>query len=154
MLQRLFLASTALVCLTLVGNSLTMAGDTPESHGTHHHKTIEIPPGQQVPSVNLIVHPDAKKGWNLEVKVTHFSFAPERINTAAQPGKGHAHLYVNEQKITRLYGSWYYLENLPPGKNRITVSLNSNSHESLVYQGKLIQDTKIIEVPTKNTQKD
>lgn len=152
MLQRLFLASTALICLTVLGN-MTIASDTPDSHGTHHHKTMEIAPNQPVPSVNLVVHPDAKKGWNLEVKVTNFSFALLSVNTAAKPGEGHAHLYVNGQKIARLYGNWYYLEDLPPGKNPITVSLNSNTHESLVSNGKIIQNTTIIEFPTKSTQK-
>ncbi|MEI2583436.1 hypothetical protein [Scytonema sp. PRP1] len=121
MLQRLFLASTAFICLTVLGN-ITIASDTADSNGTHHHKTMEIAPGQPVPLVNLVVHPDAKKGWNLEVKVTNFSFALLSVNTAAKPGEGHAHLYVNGQKIARLYGNWYYLEYLPPGKNRITVS--------------------------------
>ncbi|WP_414584315.1 hypothetical protein [Scytonema sp. PCC 10023] len=154
MLQRLFFASTALICLTVLGNMTIARGDTPHTNGTsHHHKTMEIAPGQPVPSVNLVVHPDTKKGWNLEVKVTNFSFALLSVNTAAKPGEGHAHLYVNGQKIARLYGNWYYLEDLPPGKNRITVSLNSNSHEGLVSNGKAIQDTTIIEVPTKSTQK-
>ncbi|WP_232224216.1 hypothetical protein [Mastigocladopsis repens] len=130
------------------------SGDTPDGDGTtHHHKTVEISPGQPIPSVDLVVHQDAKKGWNLEVKVTNFSFAPESVNTADKPGEGHAHLNVNGKKIARLYGNWYYLENLPPGKNIITVSLNANNHESLVNNGKLIQDTEIIEVPARSFHK-
>lgn len=70
----------------------------------------------------------------------------ENINKAAKPGEGHAHLQVNGKKITRLYG-WYYLENLQPGKNEITVSLNVNSHKTLAHNGKMIQDTEIVEVP-------
>ncbi|MBP5975201.1 hypothetical protein HW132_21295 [Brasilonema sp. CT11] len=154
MLQKFFIASTVFICLTVLGNSLTIArSDTPKSNGTNHHKTMEISPGQPVPSVDLVVHQDTKKGWNLEVKVTNFRFAPENVNTTAKPGEGHAHLSVNGQKLTRLYGNWYYLENLPPGKNRITVSLNTNTHEALIFNGKLIQDTEIIDIPTKNIQK-
>ncbi|BAY47415.1 hypothetical protein SAMD00079811_50330 [Scytonema sp. HK-05] len=52
MLQRLFLASTALICLTVLGNMAIARGDTPDSNSTHHHKTMEIAPGQPVPSVN------------------------------------------------------------------------------------------------------
>lgn len=82
MLQRLFFASTALICLTVLGNMTIARGNTPHSNGTsHHHKTMEIAPGQPVPSVNLVVHTDAKKGWNLEVKVTNFSFALLSVNT-------------------------------------------------------------------------
>ncbi|NJM69366.1 MAG: hypothetical protein HC862_03560 [Scytonema sp. RU_4_4] len=154
MLQKFFFASTALICLTVLGNSLTIArGDTRNGDGTNHHKTMEISPGQPVPSVDLVVHQDTKKGWNLEVKVTNFRFAPESVNTTAKPGEGHAHLSVNGQKITRLYGNWYYLENLLPGKNRITVSLNTNTHEGFVSNGKLIQDTEIIEILAKAMHK-
>lgn len=71
----------------------------------------------------------------------------ENINKAAKPGEGHAHLQVNGKKITRLYSSWYYLENLQPGKNAIAISLNANSHETLAHNGKMIQDTEIVEVP-------
>lgn len=146
MLQRLFLTSTALFCLTLVGNTLTIArGDTQRSHA---RKTIEIDPSQKVPSVDLVVHPDAIKGWNLEAKVANFRFAPEHVNTAAKSGEGHAHLYLNGKKIARLYGSWYYLENLPPGKNTITIGLNANSHEAFTSNGKLVQDAEIINVTT------
>ncbi|MGH8001360.1 MAG: hypothetical protein ACREPR_18545 [Brasilonema sp.] len=60
---------------------------------------------------------------------------------------------MNGQKVTRLYSNWYYLENLPPGKNRITVSLNTNTHEGFIYNGKLIQDTKIIEISAKSMHK-
>ncbi|MBW4597976.1 MAG: hypothetical protein KME46_35010 [Brasilonema angustatum HA4187-MV1] len=154
MFKKIFLASTALICLTVLGNSLTIArGDTPNSNGTNPHKTMEISPDQPVPSVDLVVHQDTKKGWNLEVKVTNFRFAPENVNTTAKPGEGHAHLSVNGQKLTRLYGNWYYLEKLPPGKNRITVSLNTNTHEALIFNGKLIQDTEIIDIPGKSMQK-
>lgn len=112
-----------------------------------HRKMMEIPDAQPIPSVNLIVHPDPMRGYNLEVQVTNFKFAPENVNTAARPGEGHAHLYVNGKKIARLYGNWYYLENLQPGKNKITVSLNANSHEVLARDGKIIQDTEIVQVP-------
>lgn len=154
MLQKFFIASTALICLTVLGNSLTIArSDTRNGERTNHHKTVEISPGQPVPSVDLVVHQDTKKGWNLEVKVTNFRFAPENVNTTAKPGEGHAHLSANGQKITRLYSNWYYLEKLPPGKNRITVSLNTNTHEGFIVNGKLVQDTEIIDIPAKSMQK-
>lgn len=118
-------------------------------HGVtdHDHKTMEIPSGQPIPSVDLIVHKEPMKGYNLQTKVSNFRFAPENISRAAKPGEGHAHLYINGKKITRLYGSWYYLENLQPGKNAIAVSLNANTHETLAHNGKMIQDLENIDVP-------
>lgn len=172
MQTRLLLASTTLVILTGLGNSLGIsktvnnptnslwAHESPNAsspdgmmsgEGSHDHKTLEIPTGQPVPSVSLIVHPDAMLGWNLEVKVSNFKFAPEKVNQESKATEGHAHLYINGKKMTRLYGSWYYLSSLEPGSNKITVTLNSNGHEDLVDRGKPIEATKIIQVnATKN----
>jgi hypothetical protein len=115
--------------------------------GEHQHGQVTVPPGQPVPSVKLIVHPDAMKGWNLEVKVTNFAFAPERVNTKGNSTEGHAHLYVDGKKVTRLYCSWYYLGNLAPGQHTVRVTLNTNSHESLIYNGNPIEATATIQVP-------
>ncbi len=116
----------------------------------HTHKTMVIPPGQPVPTVNLDIKPDTMSGWNLQVKVTNFAFAPERINTKGVTTEGHAHLYVDGKKVTRLYGPWYYLGNLSPGQHTITVTLNGNGHEDLIYNGKPIQATQVIQVPTRS----
>ncbi|NES22972.1 MAG: hypothetical protein F6K41_29640 [Symploca sp. SIO3E6] len=112
----------------------------------HSHGTREITTGQPVPSVDLIVHKDTMKGWNLEIKVSNFQFAPENANKEHISGEGHAHLYINDEKITRLYSSWFYLDNLEPGRHKITVTLNSNSHENLIYKDQIIADTEIIEI--------
>ena len=125
---------------------LTNQDQSNEDHGHHQHKAINIIEGQPVPKVDLIVHPEAVKGWNLEIQVENFQFVPAKANQTSVPNKGHAHLYINGKKITRLYGNWYYLENLAPGENEIKVSLNANGHESLVYQGKGIEDTEIISI--------
>lgn len=152
MLKSILLASTTIFCATAISNmgiarTQKIITDARHEAGEHqHHKTMEIEAGQPVPSVDLTVHKDSLRGYNLQAKVSNFRFAPENVNQAAKPGEGHAHIYVNGKKINRLYGSWYYLE-LPPGKNEIAVSLNANSHESLAHNGKMIQDTEIVEVP-------
>lgn len=116
-------------------------------HGEMHHQKLEVLPNQPAPAVSLIVYPDAKRGWNLQVKVSNFKFAPERVNTKSNTLEGHAHLYVDGKKLTRLYGSWYYLESLSPGKHKISVTLNANGHEDLTYKGKAIEAYTTIEVP-------
>ncbi len=113
----------------------------------HHHDTLEIPAGQPVPTVQIVVHPDAVQGWNLEIQTSHFRFAPELINQTNQLGTGHGHLYINGEKQGRIYGPWLHLAQLPPGPNTITVSLNANGHEALTYNGQPIAATVVIEVP-------
>ena len=147
------LAGLSVICMT---NGLANANPGTHKGGEqgrhHHHKKIEIPPTQEAPSVDLVVHKDTMKGWNLEVKVANFKFAPERVNQDSVINEGHAHLFVNGKKITRLYSSWYYLDNLEPGKNEITVTLNTNKHEDLVVQGKVIKDTEVIQVSADKNQ--
>lgn len=120
----------------------------PGEHGEpdHQHQMMAIPEGQPVPAVKLIVHEDLMQGWNLELQVENFQFAPEHIDQPSIPTEGHAHLYVNGKKIARLYGNWYHLPELPPGMNEVTVSLNANGHEILTFNGQAIQDTVTIEV--------
>jgi hypothetical protein len=120
----------------------------PTTTHSDHHSQLEIPTGQPLPTVNLVVRPDAMQGWNLEVKVTNFRFAPERINTKSLTTEGHAHLYIDGKKITRLYGPWFYLPTLEPGQHQITVTLNTNGHEALAYKGQVISATTLIQVPT------
>ncbi len=162
--------STTLTGLTLVGTllfiSVTQLSGRVYAHetdmgkpatGMHHdgseevhsHKTMVIPPGQPVPTVSLDLKPDTMSGWNLQVKVTDFAFAPERVNTKGIATEGHAHLYIDGKKVTRLYGPWYYLGSLSPGQHTITVTLNGNGHEDLIYNGKPIQATQVIQVPTR-----
>ncbi|NEP81396.1 MAG: hypothetical protein F6K39_26460 [Okeania sp. SIO3B3] len=119
-----------------------------ESHAgmNHSHKKMEIPADKPVPKVDLVADKDTMKGWNLELKLTNFKFAPETVNQSSNPNEGHAHLYINDKKITRIYSNWYYLGNLDPGSNKITVTLNTNKHEDLVSNSKMIMDTEIIEV--------
>lgn len=122
-----------------------------DGDAAHEHGMIEISAGQPVPAVDLTIHPDPLQGWNLEVNVTNFQFAPDRLDQPSDPAEGHAHLYVNGEKITRLYGNWYYLESLPPGRHEITVSLNANGHEALMHNGQPIADTEVLDVAANDT---
>ncbi|MEM7726353.1 MAG: hypothetical protein AAF208_08260 [Cyanobacteria bacterium P01_A01_bin.45] len=166
MASRKFLLTGAIVvCVTLISNTALVSKANEEhnhrehqhkkkadtntettSGSGHHHQKVEIPAGKPVPSVDLVVYKDAVKGWNLQLKTDNFVFAPENVNKDSKLTEGHAHLFVNGKKITRLYSSWYHLDNLQPGENKVTVTLNTNKHEDLFYQGKKIQDTEAIKV--------
>lgn len=113
----------------------------------HEHGSIEVSAGQPIPTVTLIAHPDPRRGWNLEIQTTNFQFAPQNVNqTTTATNEGHAHLYIDGKKVTRLYGNWYYLGSLPPGQHEVTVSLNANGHEALMHNGQPIQATVVIDV--------
>jgi hypothetical protein len=152
------------VRLAAIGLALFLVGrgDGPISSawaGEHHrpgvshgpasvsHGTLEVGDASP-PTVALTVHKDPKAGWNLQVQVENFRFAPERASTTHVPGEGHAHLFIDGKKITRLYGEWYHIPLLTPGTHKITVTLNANSHEDLTVKGKVISATQDVRVPS------
>lgn len=125
-------------------DELTQAG---HGHGGTHHGSLEIPEGQPIPELTLTVEPDTMRGWNLQLDVANFEFAPERVNQASVVTEGHAHLFINDEKITRLYGPWYYIPSLPVGEHELRVELNGNGHETLTSEGQPIEATVKVEVP-------
>ncbi|MBE9144556.1 hypothetical protein [Planktothrix mougeotii] len=141
------LLGTVLSHFTGLGLLSVQADEQQHHSASGHHKTVTIPPGQPIPTVDLIVHPDARQGWNLELKLTNFKLTPENVNQAISSyQEGHAHLYINGKKVTRIYGNWYYLPELPPGRHQIRVGLTGNGHEMLMVHDQEIADTEMIEV--------
>ena len=121
------------------------------SHGmaSMQHGKMEVGDAAAPPTVKVTIRKDPKAGWNLQVRAENFRFAPEHASTPHVPGEGHAHLFIDGKKITRLYGEWYHIPMLTPGAHKITVTLNANSHEDLMVKGKVVSDTQEIRVPAK-----
>jgi len=97
----------------------------------HAHDPRELGDDEPFPTIELIAHPDPKSGYNLEIITTNFTFAPQRASTEYITGEGHAHLYINQIKIGRLYGHWHHIPSLPQGVNKIRVGLSGNDHTEL-----------------------
>lgn len=108
----------------------------------HHHAhdaLVEAPDGAEAPSIAVELAPDPVGGWTLHVITERFTFAPEHANTAHVFGEGHAHLYVDGEKLARLYGPWFHIPTLPPGEHELTVTLNANDHRVYGQNGRPIQ---------------
>jgi hypothetical protein len=116
------------------------------NHDIYHSKTLEVPAGKPVPAITVQVDPDTVRGWNMYVGIANFTFTPEDVGGESSPSEGHAHLYINEKPMQRIYSSWTHLPELPPGKNTIRVTLNANGHETLTTQNKPIQESVTVEV--------
>ena len=113
------------------------------------HGAIEVGNAPNPPTVKVAVRPDAKAGWNLQVQTQNFRWAPERASAQHVAGEGHAHLYIDGKKITRLYGEWYFLPSLRPGSHMIRVTLNANTHEDYTVGGRLVEDVVTVVVKKK-----
>ena len=134
-----------------VGGGFLAAGGLPAAphdhgahdHTMHDHSNLRAWDGP-APDLNLAFTraPD-DQGVNLHVVSTGFSWAPEDVDTPSNPGNGHAHIYINGEKIMRAYGPWTHLPHVAPG-DIVNVTLNTNDHETWAVDGEPIQAQIII----------
>lgn len=107
------------------------------------HALREVP-AEEAPSVQLKVTEDPwGMGWAVHVVTEDFEFAPETLGEL-RPQEGHAHLYLDGEKISRLYGPWYDLpaSAVPAGEHELTVTLNTNDdHAQWAVDGEPITDS-------------
>lgn len=107
-----------------------------EAEGNHarYHGTREVP-AEGAPELSLVVEKDAVDGWNVTLVTEDFTFAPTQVNGPHMPNTGHAHLYVNGVKMTRVYSPHVHVPELPPGQHVIRVSLSGNDHSYFMVDG-------------------
>ena len=98
-------------------------------------------------SVAITAEPDADGGVDVRIATDGFRFAPESVDQAHTPGTGHAHIYVDGVKLGRVFESEHHLDQLPPGEREIRVTLNTNDHSDLVYDGAKVEATTTVVVP-------
>lgn len=104
-------------------------------HSAHMHAhgdALMLEAGDDAPTLAIDVTPDPVSGWNVNLKTSNFAFAPSRAGADHVPGEGHAHIYVNGEKIARIYGDWFHIDTLPAGPVEIEVTLTSNDHRALM----------------------
>ena len=63
----------------------------------------------------------------------NFTFAPQNVDGEPVDGEGHAHLYVDDVKVARVYGEWFHLDSLPEDAQQVYVSLYANNHQPLTW---------------------
>ncbi len=112
----------------------------PDEH--HHVGTVEAV--EPVPTIDVTVTPDPKSGWNVHADIENLTFAPRSAGLDHVDGEGHLHLYVDGEKITRLYGEWWHLDPLPAGEHTITVEATANDHHPYVVDGQPLVGTATI----------
>ncbi|MEL0101147.1 MAG: hypothetical protein VW862_05555 [Euryarchaeota archaeon] len=62
-------------------------------------------------------------------------------------GQGHAHYYLNGEKLGRLYGNAFDVSGLTEGNHTLMISLNSNHHGNYVIDGEQVMVEIILTVP-------
>lgn len=142
MLKKIALLSLCLFALMGCQSHVSHMDNGHSHHNHHSHGTLEAE--SPFPSVDLVVYVDPKSGWNLQIITENFVWSPQGASGEHVAGEGHGHLYVNGEKINRIYGQWQHIPELTKGTHEITVTLNANSHEDLTVDGKVVSDTEFI----------
>lgn len=101
------------------------------AHAHAHGELLQVSSEHPAPELSIHLTPDPVSGWNLNIKAVNFRFAPEHAGGSHADGEGHAHIYVNGDKLARAYGTWFHLDALPVGPVELEVTLNSNDHRQL-----------------------
>ena len=109
-----------------------------DGHSHGHDDVLDVADADAIPSIDLAVFEDPKSGWNLQVSVENFAITPEAASTDHVDGQGHMHIYVDGQKLTRLYGEWWHLSALPEGDHEVMVELSANDHRAYTVGGEPI----------------
>jgi hypothetical protein len=118
--------------VTLDGHAHDHGGAALHGPGAAHAHVLHDVTGEApTPRVALRLHPEAGGGLNVEVVTESFEFSPEAVNAPHEPGHGHAHLYLDGEKIARVYGRWFHLGSTPAEGGELRVTLNANDHAEL-----------------------
>lgn len=109
---------------------------------------VEAASDAPIPGVRIVeAKRDLMGAYSVRIETSNFTFTPNRVDDESVPNEGHAHVYVNNEKVGREYAEWIYVpasffsESEP---NRITVTLNANTHGEWTYLNNPIQDTRVV----------
>lgn len=112
-----------------------MAAEHDHMAAEHDHSAQIDVPADAAPSISLSTVPNGNGGHILLLTTQNFRFAPENVDGPHITGEGHAHLYINGEKIGRMYGNAYDLGALPAGTHQVRVTLNANNHAEYTSAG-------------------
>jgi hypothetical protein len=107
------------------------------------HGSLEIP-AEGAPEVAVEITKDPVDGWNMTVLTENFTFTPNMVNSVNVVNTGHAHLYINDVKIARLYSPYFHIPDLAMGDYEISVNLSTNDHSYYVINGEKIESRVVI----------
>lgn len=108
------------------------------------------------PKVSLEVEKDLTGGFNVHVVTSNFRWRPEMASKRHVIGEGHAHVYLDGQKIMRIYNEWFHLNTYQfssrSGEQLLSVEFVGNDHAPYTTQGVPVGSERVISVPEDEIQ--
>ena len=118
---------------------LTLAGGSPALAHTNGATSIHEISSSAAPSAKLIVTKDPTGGFNVQVQTSRFTWRPDMASMKHVEGEGHAHVYLDGQKIMRIYNNWFHLNTFQfatkPGEQLVSIELVGNDHAPYTTEG-------------------
>lgn len=127
----------ALLAYTSVAANIT----SPTS--IHEHSIYDVA-ADDAPTIEVDVIKDSMSGWNVHIQTTNFKFTPADAGKEPVAGEGHVHLYLDDQKIARVYGEWFHIVIPTAGEHTVRATLNTNDHSDYAIDGTVIEGAATI----------
>jgi hypothetical protein len=121
----------------------------------HSHMPVSVPKNVAPMALSLQLSEDAMSGYNLKLQTQRYVLTPPpaglgmaqlmgaAIDERSGYLTGHAHLYINGEKIQRVYGSDVHLPAslFKAGINSISLTLNNHGHMYWTIDDKKVVST-------------
>jgi len=117
-------------------SSNTEAGDG-HDHDHPDESRVREWDADAVPSLSISVTADGDDGYVLVVDAPGFTITGADVLDPV-PGEGHAHLYVDGDLMTMIYGPEFRIPNLDPGTYQLMVTLSTNDHLEYTVGGEVL----------------
>ncbi|GHB03918.1 hypothetical protein GCM10009069_28140 [Algimonas arctica] len=128
----------------------------------HSHIPVAVPEGVPSPRLSATLTRDVMSGYNLRLHIDQYEMtAPPiavamenlmapRINASTGFIQGHAHLYINGEKIQRVYGNSIHIPatQFREGMNQLNITINNHAHMFWTYEDKEIISSLFVNTGT------
>lgn len=108
----------------------------------HSHIPVSVPETAPTPQLSTVLTRDVMSGYNLHIRTANYDMSPPpvgvmmeqlmdpRTNTSSGFVQGHAHLYINGEKIQRVYGNHVHIpaSHFKAGMNQLNITINNHAH--------------------------
>lgn len=121
-------------------------GDHDHAHDHDHGEELDVDSASA--PVLSIESTRISGGNNIDINVSweNFRVAPENADSEHVDGEGHLHIYVNGEKIGRMYSNWHHIYDLEPGEYEIEVTATTNDHRLYTTDGEEVAATATVTI--------
>lgn len=139
------------MCILTAVWILAFAGSGSASAHTSGASSIHEISRATAPSAELVITKDPTGGFNVQVLTSRFTWRPDMASMKYVEGEGHAHVYLDGEKIMRIYNNWFHLNTFQfatkAGEQLVSIELVGNDHAPYTTEGLPVGAEALVDVP-------